>query len=369
MDYQGIFDRIRNNLDFTTEPSNFRSICKLDIFDSIVKITRKSFAEKKLVEYAIYEGSAPSKPTLTEGGAGNVDIGVHKVMLVYLTERNETDPSDEVSITISGSSAFVSISDIPTRPHGVTAVRIYATRAGGDTFYLLASITDDSTTYIYNTSDESLRYNDEYNSSNATATGALSMPSDFYIPLEVKILTSSGNIYASKEMSYEDYMNWNPNTDFLSTSFSEAASATDPVEYYFTDENDKYDGNVGYCFPVLLVNNLRTMVWKPDVNCTIQIYYVAITQSTVSTLTNSPSVHFAFHELIVLSVTLKWLKRRMLKSKTEVELFACKSLIQSYEEQYKEMLNDYAGYVETTAYAQTAEIFNFLNDRDMLIEV
>jgi hypothetical protein len=89
-------------------------------------------------------------PTLTQGAAGNVDVGTHKYCVTFVTASGETE---------AGVSAKqVSLSNIPTSPtRSVTSRKIYRTPAGSDTFQLLTTLSDNTTTtFNDNVADGSL---------------------------------------------------------------------------------------------------------------------------------------------------------------------------------------------------------------------
>lgn len=103
----------------------------------------------------------PSAPTVALGvGAGNVDDGVHRYGVVFVTADGTTqlgaiaDPVTVADKTVNG---IVQLTAIPLGGAFVTSRRIYRTAAGGDTYYLLATIADNTTTtYTDNTADGSL---------------------------------------------------------------------------------------------------------------------------------------------------------------------------------------------------------------------
>lgn len=107
--------------------------------------------------------AAPAAPTtgLAGAGAGNVDNGDHKYLVTLVTKWGESDPgtaSGTVTVADNTSDGQVALSGIPTGTGGVcTSRNIYRTKAGGSTYYLLATIADNSTTtYTDNTADASL---------------------------------------------------------------------------------------------------------------------------------------------------------------------------------------------------------------------
>jgi len=103
----------------------------------------------------------PSAVAATLGaGAGSVDDGVHRYAAVFVTADGTTqlgavgDPVTVADQTVNG---IVELTGIPIGGSLVTSRRIYRTAAGGDTFYLLATLADNSTTiYTDNTADVAL---------------------------------------------------------------------------------------------------------------------------------------------------------------------------------------------------------------------
>lgn len=105
--------------------------------------------------------SAPTDPTATliATGTGNVDAGTHSYAVTFINAVGETnfDPT-QPTVTTDSSHKQVSITNIATSSSAsVTARKIYRTKAGGSTFYLLTTISDNTTTsYTDNTADASL---------------------------------------------------------------------------------------------------------------------------------------------------------------------------------------------------------------------
>lgn len=113
----------------------------------------------------IYAGDqmpAPVAPavTLAGVGAGNVDNGAHRYLATFVTANGETQagtPTSALSVADKTANGKVSLSSIPLGGATVTARRLYRTTAGGATYLLLATISDNSTTiYTDNIADASL---------------------------------------------------------------------------------------------------------------------------------------------------------------------------------------------------------------------
>lgn len=104
----------------------------------------------------------PPAPTvaLAGAGAGNVNNGVHRYRVTFVTADGETDGGDisaAVTVADSSTNGRVSITGIPIGGGRVTQRKIYRTVAGGSTYLLLTTIADNTTTtYQDNTADASL---------------------------------------------------------------------------------------------------------------------------------------------------------------------------------------------------------------------
>lgn len=97
---------------------------------------------------------------LAGAGAGNVDNGVHRYKVTFVTAGGETEAgtaSSGVTVADKTADGKVALSSIPTGSAFVTARKIYRTVAGGSVYKLLATISDNTTTtYTDNTADASL---------------------------------------------------------------------------------------------------------------------------------------------------------------------------------------------------------------------
>lgn len=97
---------------------------------------------------------------VSPAAAGNVDAGAHRYGVTYVTADGETElgtVSAAVTVADKAVNGKVALSSIPTGGAGVTARKLYRTAAGGSTYLLLATISDNSTTtYTDNIADASL---------------------------------------------------------------------------------------------------------------------------------------------------------------------------------------------------------------------
>jgi uncharacterized phiE125 gp8 family phage protein len=104
---------------------------------------------------------APSAPTVALAGiAGNVDNGVHRYLVTFVTAAGETEAgtvSSAITVADKAVSGKVTVSAIPLGSSSVTSRKIYRTAAGGSTYLLVATIADNTTTsYTDNIADSAL---------------------------------------------------------------------------------------------------------------------------------------------------------------------------------------------------------------------
>lgn len=106
----------------------------------------------------------PGAPTvaLAGAGAGNVDNGVHRVRVEFTTAAGHSAPgavSATVTVTDKTVNGQVALTSIPTGSSFVTGRKVYMTRAGGSTYYLLSNGTianNSATTLTANDTDATL---------------------------------------------------------------------------------------------------------------------------------------------------------------------------------------------------------------------
>ncbi len=95
--------------------------------------------------------------TAANAGAGNVADGVYKYTCTFVNAAGESVEQNPTTNTVTGGPRAVSLSTIPLGPVGTTARKVYRTKAGGSTYYLLTTIADNTTaTYSDTTVDASL---------------------------------------------------------------------------------------------------------------------------------------------------------------------------------------------------------------------
>lgn len=84
--------------------------------------------------------------------------GAYRYKVTFITSDGESNPSESIAVVVNGSK-IVKLSNIPLAGAnvGVTARKIYRTLADSNVYYLVATITDNTTTEIYdNINDQTL---------------------------------------------------------------------------------------------------------------------------------------------------------------------------------------------------------------------
>lgn len=191
------------------------------------------------------------------------------------------------------------------------------------------------------------------------------VPDDFFIPLEVLFFNADSQRYPVKELQYEEYMRWNPDITTDDTAFGVFDVSSSPAPLIYTPENFDFDGLVGYTFTD---TNPQQLVWKPAINGYYQIFYSTSFGSTeITDLTTSPAFHIAFHELIVIDVTIKHLVRRLGGLTDQISLFALQQQIKSYKDERTELLSEFAGFINVNTSTPILGYWDFMNDPSMLL--
>lgn len=123
---------------------------------------------------------APGAPTVAlaaPAAPGNVDNGVHRYLVTFVTAAGETEagvPSSSVTVADKAVNGQVALTAIPLGGSAVTSRKLYRTVAGGSSFLLLAAIADNTTTaYTDNVADSALGAGAP--STNTTDDGLLAM--------------------------------------------------------------------------------------------------------------------------------------------------------------------------------------------------
>lgn len=104
--------------------------------------------------------SAPTAALATPAAAGNVDNGAHRYLVTYVTSVGETQAgvaSAAVTVADKAVNGQVALTNIPLGGSSVTSRKLYRTLAGGTTYALVATITNNTaTTYTDNIADSAL---------------------------------------------------------------------------------------------------------------------------------------------------------------------------------------------------------------------
>lgn len=104
--------------------------------------------------------AAPTAALIAPAAAGNVDNGVHRYRVTFVTATGETEGgvvSAAVTVADKAVNGKVAVTAIPLGGAAVSARKLYRTAAGGSTYLLLATLADNVTaTYTDNVADASL---------------------------------------------------------------------------------------------------------------------------------------------------------------------------------------------------------------------
>ncbi|WP_337872917.1 hypothetical protein [Ignavibacterium sp.] len=197
----------------------------------------------------------------------------------------------------------------------------------------------------------------------ATTSLNLSTINDFLYPLEVLFLSPEGARYITQEIFHETFLKWEPNV-VLSGSFSDLVTQATPLTEHYTFENFKLDGSVGFTFADTYP---RQLLWKPGVNGTLKILYVA--KPAIPTPTGTPELNSLFDDLLIHGVTARMLLRQLKEAKSEIEVVAIRTLYGEYQSLYKDAVGNLIEFTNkfSNDEAKVAEPFFFLTDPDMLL--
>jgi uncharacterized phiE125 gp8 family phage protein len=104
--------------------------------------------------------SAPTAALASPAASGNLSAGAYRYKVTFVTADGETEPSpagDVVTVANPASNGQVSLTSIPLGGAAVTARKVYRTAAGGSSYLLLTTISNNTaTTYTDNVADASL---------------------------------------------------------------------------------------------------------------------------------------------------------------------------------------------------------------------
>lgn len=117
------------------------------------------FTEGGNIKFTSVTAPAACVATLIATATGNVDNGTHSYKVTFVNASGETELGTvSNTVTVDASNKQVALSDIPVSSSlGVTARKIYRTKAGFSNYNYLATLNDNSTTtYTDNIADSSL---------------------------------------------------------------------------------------------------------------------------------------------------------------------------------------------------------------------
>lgn len=102
--------------------------------------------------------SAPTVAMISPAAAGNIEDGVHKYAVTFVSAAGETTPSPTASITIADKTVNgKTVVTIPLGPTGTTQRKIYRTLTGAEVLTLLTTVANNTaTTYTDNVADATL---------------------------------------------------------------------------------------------------------------------------------------------------------------------------------------------------------------------
>jgi len=101
--------------------------------------------------------AAPGAPSLATAAGSELEVGLYKYAITFLTANGETTAGTEAQISTTGGNERVQLTNIPTGPSGVTKRRIYRTAVGGSQKMLVYEIANNTTTeYLDQIPDASL---------------------------------------------------------------------------------------------------------------------------------------------------------------------------------------------------------------------
>jgi len=104
--------------------------------------------------------AAPGAPTLELAAGTELEVGVYKYAVTFVTANGETTTGTEAETTTTTNNERVQLTNIPTGPSGVTKRRIYRTLVGGAQKKLVAEIGNNTATdYLDQVPDGSLGAN------------------------------------------------------------------------------------------------------------------------------------------------------------------------------------------------------------------
>lgn len=167
---QSLVTKIKRRIDYNISDDAL-DLLLVDCLNDSIKILRQKLIDRginfeiggsaSLVTTAaqayIDISNIPDVPTLVSAtAAGSVDAGVHGYKVTYVTIDGESEGSTGANVTVAaGDKVTVTLSVSPSSD--VTSRKIYRTTAGGSSYKLLTTISNNTaTTYLDNIADSAL---------------------------------------------------------------------------------------------------------------------------------------------------------------------------------------------------------------------
>lgn len=191
------------------------------------------------------------------------------------------------------------------------------------------------------------------------------LPSDFFIPLEVKFEQSSDRrmIY-SNEMHRERFERWTPNKLIADSGEVTAVTNFDPILQ--TNENLDFDRGIGY-----FVDRQPEGVYlhfKPRIAGTFTMVYGFLPVAYVN-IDEGDTVSFqrVFVDLILYNAVIRGYRKKMANSKStsDGEVIVMRTLLSEYKTEYVKLLHRYTNYMKSNTESKQIYPFSFLADIDM----
>lgn len=204
----------------------------------------------------------------------------------------------------------------------------------------------------------------------------LVMPSDFYVPLEVKFNAGTGKtMYVSAEMQAEEFLKWRPNfTDINTTDSIDVITdvQNEAMTYYQTEENVLYDRKIGYYFDIDKDNRV-VLHWKPVFKGVITVYYAFI-PTILTTDVSDVQVHRVFTDLLVFGTDVRQIRKKMMRLAqgtadiSEGALAVMRINLSEYKNEFDRLLKVFTGWVNKEADTPRILPFSILSDDNMRLE-
>lgn len=134
----------------TTRPQTAAGITPNEVTGYQLTETAGGAARVKLYSQAL---AAPtSGGTIADGAAGNCTVGDHIVKVTYITAQGETELGTASNTLSSAGTVIINATGLPTYngpgAHLVTGRKVYMTEAAGATYYLVGTLSDNTTTTL-----------------------------------------------------------------------------------------------------------------------------------------------------------------------------------------------------------------------------